>query len=148
MKVNEASSLVRLIRETSLFDLMLVSLIVLPIYLSSWNFLLKQFDEALWQMETEILLGLVALYFVALFLMKFGQSKEDKQRIALHKIMSYYKARGWTRMSFERIQGSIDERFDQTFLEALVNQFPTEITTGKIKGGKKGIVVLGQEDKE
>lgn len=48
-------------------------------------------------------------------------------------------------MSFERIQSSIDSSYSEDFLNKLVNKYPTEITTGKIKGGKTGIVILEQE---
>lgn len=148
MKVKEANSLIQLIRETSIFDLFIVSIIILPIYLTSWNVLLKQYNNKLWENETLVFFILIGIYFIAITIMKFGQSKNDKNRTALQKLTSYYNLRRWTRMSFERIQSSIDSSYSEDFLKKLVNEYPTEITTGKIKGGKIAIVILDQETED
>lgn len=148
MKTREAISIIDLVKNSSFYELFFSSLIILPIYLGSWSFILKQFDSSLWGKETQLLISLIILYIVSLLILKFFQSKDHKLEIGMIKIRTYILSKNWQRMSFERIQKNIDSSYDMEFLKELLNKYPSEFRKGTIKGGKKALVIIEQEELE
>lgn len=148
MKLNEAKSLVDLIRNSKLYELFFISLIILPIYLGSWLLVLKQLRSDLWEWEVAILIGLVILYIGAISVMKIYQSKADKILNASLRIRSYLETRNWKKMSYERIRDKIDKSFDDELLDSITKKYTDVFTTTTIKVGKKGIKLKDEEEQE
>ncbi|MEQ6124390.1 hypothetical protein AAON49_09335 [Pseudotenacibaculum sp. MALMAid0570] len=146
MKINEAKSIIDIVRESSFGELFFTSLIILPIYLGSWVVVLKQIDNNLWGKNSLILLILVLAYVFTLIVMKHYQSKDKKIENASIKIRQYILSRNWTRMSYERVQKNIDSSFNQELIDSILDKYPEDFRVGTIKGGKKAIVVLGEEE--
>ncbi len=109
MRTKDANSLVNMVRDASIFDISLISVVVLPIFLESWSMLLKQFDPNMWNKEICILIVLILIYIISVILMKYGQSKESKLKTAYLRIRSHYFNEGLKR--YHQI-----EHFDATFL--------------------------------
>ena len=146
MKINEAKSIIDIVRDSSFGELFFTSLIILPIYLGSWVVVLKQVDKSLWGYNSLILLILILSYVLTLIVMKHYQSKDKKIENASIKIRQYILSRNWTRMSYERIQKNIDHSFNQELIDSILDKYPEDFRVGTIKGGKKAIVVLGEEE--
>ncbi|MFD2567020.1 hypothetical protein [Pseudotenacibaculum haliotis] len=146
MKINEAKSVIDIVRESSFGELFFTSLIILPIYLGSWIVVLKQINKTLWEKSSLVLILLVLAYILTLVIMKFYQSKDQKIEKASIKIRQYILSRNWTRMSYERIKKNIDHSFTPELIDNILNKYPEDFRIGTIKGGKKAIVVLGEEE--
>jgi len=148
MKTEEAKSIIDLVRNSTVYELLFTSLIILPIFLGSWVVVLKQLKADLWEAEVLILSFLVLFYIITLGIMKFYQSKDDKILHASIKIRSYINSKNWKRMSFERIERSIDNNFDSELLKKIIDKYPGEFRKGTIKGGKIALVLMDEEEDE
>ncbi|MBL4604614.1 MAG: hypothetical protein JKY02_02830 [Flavobacteriaceae bacterium] len=146
MKVQDAKSLVDIVRNSTFGELFFTSLIILPIYLGAWVLVLKQIDENLWNASFLVLLILIIAYIITLLIMKYYQSKDLKIERASLKIRAYLLSRNWTRMSFDRVQKNIDTTYGSELINRVINKFPEDFRIGTIKGGKKAIVVLDEEE--
>lgn len=146
MKVQDAKSLVDIVRNSTIGELFFTSLIILPIYLGAWILVLKQIDNHLWGSSFLVFAILIIAYIITLLIMKYYQSKDMKIEKASLKIRSYILSRNWTRMSFQRIQKNIDTTYNSDLILTIIDKFPEDFRIGTIKGGKKAIVVLDEEE--
>ena len=144
MKIEGAKSLINLIRNSTLYELFFVSIIVLPICLGSWTIVLKELG--LMTNGSGVLSILLLFYILTLGIMKFYQSKEDEIPQKSIRIRSYIISRKWTRMSFDRINKSIDHSFDDQLLNKIIEKYPEDFRVGTVKSGKKALVILGEEE--
>ncbi|QMU62854.1 MAG: hypothetical protein GKR88_00270 [Flavobacteriaceae bacterium] len=85
MKIQDAKSIVDVIRNATFGELFFTSLITLPIYLGSWVLVLKQIDKNLWGLSFYIFLILIAAYILTLIIMRYYQSKDMKVERASQK---------------------------------------------------------------
>ncbi len=145
MKIDDAKSIVDLIRNSTFGEIFFTSIIILPIYLASWILTLKLFNKKLWNEEITILVVLISGYIITLLILKFYQTKDQKIERASMKIRAYILSRNWTRMSFDRILTNIDTSYDSELLKLVLDKYPLDFRKGTIKGGKIAIVILGEE---
>ena len=148
MKPKDAESFLEFVREATIFDILLVSILLLPLYLGAWLVILDSVLSIGTEQKVWVLVVLFALYVVGIVLMKVGAGKEDKRRRAGIRIRNYLVGRGNTAISFERIRNVIDSSYSDDFLESVIDLFPDDLRLARIKGGKRGVGLLIEKEEE
>ena len=146
MKNLETKTLLETIREATIFDLFIISIFLLPFFLSSW---LALFDEWLNidpKNKNPLALLLFICYLIGIFLMKIGIRKVEKYEKAGKRIQNYLLARNKTAMSFDRTRKVIQKSYTDTFLLSVIDHFPEDLRIARIKGGKQGIGLISEQE--
>lgn len=138
MKINDLKSLHHWVRSASISEVVFVSALVLPLYLSFYSYTLENIYPQ-WKLAGT-LVGL-ALYLIGLIWMKFAQTREETNLHDLTRISRYITDKNFQFMSFEKI-AEIDPKFDEDRVRELIAHFPEHIRLAKLKDNKKGIKVL------
>ena len=146
MKLDEAKTILETVRKTSLFDLTLLSVIILPLLLGVWLNLLNNIIPVTLNQKIYFTLAIIVVYILGLTLMKIGVTKESKKKIAGTRIRNYLIGRNRQSMSFNRIREVIDKDYSDEYLKSVIDQFPKEFRFARIKGGKPGISLLMEEE--
>lgn len=148
MKPKDAESLLELVREATIFDILLISILLLPLYLGAWLVILDSVLSISTEQKVWVLVVLFALYVVGIVLMKVGAGKEDKRRRTGIRIRNYLIGRGNTAISFGRIRDKIDSSYSDDFLISVIDLFPDDLRLARIKGGKRGVGILIEKEEE
>lgn len=148
MKSNEINSFVGIIRQAKIYETLIVSLFVLPIYLGSWILILKQFDNTLWNHQLCILLILILIYIFGIIFFKYYQLREYKMEIAKDCISNYLLSKKWSIISFNRIRERINIKWSDEFLQSVIHRYNFEFRAAPIKGKKVGLRLLPTEEEQ
>lgn len=138
MKINDLKSLHQWIRSASISEVVFVSALILPLYLSLYSYALENIYPQ-WKLAG-VLFGLT-LYLVGLVWMKSVQTQEEDDVHDLTRISRYITDKNFQFMSFEKI-AEIDSAFTEDRVRELIAHFPEHIRLAKLKDNKKGIKVL------
>jgi len=139
--------IIRLLREASIFDLFLVSFLLLPFILERWVAILEGF-KATPETKTLWILGVVLAYVIGVIFMFIGTSRVRRRQNARDRVLKYLEGKKQTRASFDRIRRSVDQGFTDGFLHSVIAEFPNDLRRSRLKGAKKGIARIGEEDDE
>ena len=140
-------SVIDMIREASKKDLILVSLILLPIILGEWANFLNVFD--LFKQNSCYKLAAIIVVFVfyvfGLILMKCWDSPEEKHKRARHLIENRLKNKPGHRASFKNIRESVNPKYDDNFLRKLIDKNPIVFRPVRIKKYGAGIALVEEQ---
>ena len=140
----------RTIKEASPFDLFLISCLLLPFIFESWISALKELNAEEWIMYASLVIILVG-YIVGVALMLFGARRTKRKEDALKQVTNYLNSRDFRIMSFDRVRSAINGSYSDSFLDALVDEFPAELRRARLKGGRPGLGIIevsNAEDEE
>ena len=154
MNSKEARTLVDLVREAKWGELVLLTLLALPLVLNAWRDLLGSlpFLSSHDGWKVAIMIAIAALFIGGLALAKITKARDEKfARATLHVRTALLKreARPWA--SFDVIREKVDERYSHAFLKRLIDRNPgvfkrTEVKVGA--GTKPGIGLVPSEPKD
>lgn len=135
----EASQIFALIENSSFYEILLIAVILLPVYLGSWIYIFNQYNIQK-RVRPIILSSLLFVYIIGIFLYKIGYEDrisynkkhlEYKYEKASEKIIDFlnYTQVGvkdsiWEQVGFNETRLKIDTRYSEEFLEALVDKYP------------------------
>ena len=139
--------IIRILKEASIFDLFLVSFLLLPFILERWVTILDGFDA---KSLTKVawVIGVVVAYIIGVLVMFIGASGGRRRENGRDRILAYLQDKGHTRASFDRIRRSVDQSYTDGFLFAVIAQFPNDLRRSKLKEGKLGIAGIVEEDED
>lgn len=136
---DEASQIFSLVENSSFYELVLITLILLPLYLGSWIYILNQYNIK-GKKRPLILSSLMIVYVAGVFLYKVGYEDrlkdtevqlESKYNFAKSKIINFlnYTEPGikdsiWEIVGFNETKRKIDSRYTDEFLESLIDRYP------------------------
>lgn len=140
------SIILDLLRELSVADTILLTAALVPLYLgaifATIGFLSgTTATERIW---AAVLIGAVVTY--SLILYRVGIGLEDERRRAARLIRDYLLERRVSAVSFDRIGRVIDVSYTPEFLLSVIDYFPDELRLAKIKGGKRGVGLVIEEE--
>lgn len=92
-----------------------------------------------WHPEREEIWGTEAETMISEWIKGHIKERIDVQRTALSNIASYFKSKGFSVVSEERIKKSINESYDSYFLTSLIERYPVLLKRVTDKKGKPAI---------
>lgn len=150
MKFKDIRSIVDLIRDASRADLIIISLILLPILLGSWSIFLN--DVGYFDKHNEWKLGImtvvIIIYVLALIVMKCWDPHDEKLKRACLHVKHRLERRKGNRASFEAIREEVNQEYSNAFLEELIDNNPETFRTVRVKRGGEylpGITLIEDE---
>jgi hypothetical protein len=142
--VKEYSAILKALKEVSIFDVFLVSFLLLPFIFEAWLTVLEKLKAT----DTTKLCSLAAVlifYVIGVIAMLVGNSRSKKRAVAKDQIIAYLQSKQLTFVSFARIRERINQSYDDDFLESLTVAFPQELRRAKLKGNNRGIGRIVEE---
>jgi len=144
MRVNQLKSIHNWIRNTNTSEILFVSALIMPAYLSLYNYVINQIKPE-WK---ESILGIaIIIYIIGVIWMKNSQSREEQNKKDLLVIKNNILDKGFQFMSFEKIK-EIDKKYTEDKIRELIFIYPNELRLAKLKKDKKGIKILNIEEEE
>lgn len=143
----DPKTILNTLKETSPFDVFLISFLLLPFVFEAWVGVLEklEFDiSAKYWSLTIILVG----YIIGVISMLHGTNKQKEREAARDQIIQYLTRKERKMMSFERIRSNINQAYTDAFLEKLPSCFPSLIGKAKLKGGKPGLARIIESESE
>lgn len=145
MKVDESKSLIMIIKEAKIHELVIVTLVVLPIILGCWNFLITKLFSPTKEVNIYINIALIVIYIIGIIVMKTAETKNAKDNRA--KILITNHLLSFKQRSYQFIREKFGSEFTDDYLDYLIKKYPNEFRQQAIKGKGKGIA-LDIEEKE
>jgi hypothetical protein len=147
MNIKEARSILDMIRDAGKKELIILSLLLLPIILGGWVLFLNSLDflDQHNGLKLILILFLLALYFVGLISMKKTDTHKKRLERARYHVETRLKKRGGNRASFDAIRDEVNEDYSDDFLKELIEINPKIFVTCKIKrsdGNRDGITLV------
>lgn len=141
----DPKTILKTLKETSPFDLFLISFLLLPFVCDAW---LSVIDKlGLEQCARYYGLGIVVVaYFIGVIAVLLGSSRAKNREIARDQIIQYLTTKNYEMMSFERVRKNINRAYTNEFLESLVIHFPNKVRKARLKGSKLGIARIVESD--
>lgn len=145
MKPDEAKSVIRMIRDASSADLLLVSVLVLVPLLASFTVVLGGFPidptPKVWAV-----VAFVVLYVVLILAVKWVERKkqwDERAKDRIVRLIGKFRQR-----SFQYIRAKLGDEFTDECLQRLIDNYPRELRQQGIKGKGPGVgLVIEEEDK-
>jgi len=150
MDIKEVRSIVDMIRDAELEELIIVSLFLLPILLGAWSVLLNSLDflDQHSGFKLLIIFIILCLYVGGLVYMKKTDNEKERLKRARYHVETRLKKRGGNRASFDAIRNEVNEDYTDDFLKELIEMNPEVFGTCKIKrsdGQRDGITLVPVE---
>ena len=141
----DPKNILNTLKEASLFDLFLVSFLLLPFVFDAWlgvaEKLQLEVTAKYWS------LGVVFLFYVVgVVAMLQGSSRARRREIARDQVIQYLTAKNFEMMSYERVRKNINKAYTDELLESLVTHFPNDLRKAKLKGGKSGLARIMESE--
>ena len=152
MKTIEVKSIIDIIRDSETKELVIVSLLVLPILLGAWSVFLNsiEFLDGYEKWKFLAVCVLLIVYIGGLFYMKLTDTSKDKLKRARIHVETRLKKRGGHRASFDAIRDEVNENYSNKFLEKMIEMNPEIFDRCKVEGMdeyKPGITLVDIESK-
>lgn len=142
--MKDYSELLKVLKQASLFDVFVVSFLLLPFILQAWLEVLTKLSFTdtgkCWSVG-----AIVALYAFGIVAMINANSLNKKREVAKDQVIAYLQSKQFTLVSFDRIRECINSNYNDVFLETLTTAFPQELRRAKLKGGKRGLGRIVEE---
>jgi hypothetical protein len=150
MKLKEVRSVIDIIHDTSAADLVIVSVLLLPILLGSWLILINSI--AYFDQHDDLKLGVIfviaIIYVLGLIIMKWWDPPEEKLKRAKLHVKNRLEQRKGNRASYRAIREEVNEGYTDDFLKKLIDRNPETFRTVQVKRGGKylpGITLVEDE---
>ena len=142
--MKEYSAILKALKEVSIFDVFLVTFLLLPFIFEKWLAVLEKIGitetQKFWS-----LVAILAFYVIGVITMLVGNSRSMKRAVAKNQIIAYLQSKQFTLVSFASIRERINQSYDDEFLESLTVAFPQELRRAKLKGDKRGLGRIVEE---
>jgi len=145
--MKDFSSILKLLKEASPFDVFLISFIALPFVLSAW---LTIFEELGCQAKQLLipLVAVIAVYFAGICGMVVGTTREKKRDLAKDQIMTYLQSKGFVMMSLDMVRKKLNRSYTDSFLNSVIEAYPNDLRHARLKGSKRGVAIVAVETDE
>ena len=150
MKIKDVRSVIDIIRDSSISDLIIVSLFLLPILLGSWSIILIS-NSYLEKYDFWILIVLIVIsiiYIFGIIIMKCWDPPDEKIKRARLHVKNRLEQRRGNRASFMAIREEVNDEYTDDFLKKLIDKNPTTFRTVQVKRNKQympGITLVEDE---
>ena len=150
MNNKEVRSMIDMIRDADNKELVIVSLILLPIPLGAWSVFLNGLDfldqHPIWKL---MIIGILPVwYIVGLICIKKRDTQKEKLKRARYHVETRLRKRRGHRASFEAIRNEVNEDYSNDFLKKLIEENPEIFGTCRIKKGHKSGITLVEVESE
>jgi len=135
--MKEIDSILKVLKRASIFDIFLISFVLLPFVFQAWMKIFKDLDFQASTIE-KFLGGIAVLYVIFILLMFTGSGKAKRRELAKDQILGYLQSKNNMMMSFERIRERINTTYSDRFLDSVIDSFPTDLRHARLKGSKSG----------
>jgi hypothetical protein len=136
--MKDYSELLKVLKQASLFDVFVISFLLLPFLLQGWLEVLTKLaftdTERFWSVGVIIL-----LYVIGVIAMLVANNRNKKCEVAKDQVVAYLQSKQRTAVSFEKIRERISPSYNDAFLESLTTAFPQELRRARLKGGRRGL---------
>ncbi|HAB38598.1 MAG TPA: hypothetical protein DCE52_11495 [Rhodobacteraceae bacterium] len=144
MKLEDESKIRNMIRESSLWEISIVSVLILPTITGFWLSLLGIANDS--PERIKAILVVVIVYIISVGLAKFGQSKAAKQANQKRILVNRLLRRKNRKASFSNLVENSHDLLTDTVIQELITEFPKVFVPIKIKGKGKGVKLLEEEE--
>lgn len=136
--MKDYSDFLKTLKQASLFDVFVVSFLLLPFIVQAWLDVLSKLTVPdtgkYWAV-----LAVVVFYIVGVTAMLLANGRTKKREVAKDQVIAYLQSKGFTYASFDKFRERINTGYTDKFLESLPNSFPQELRCAKLKSGKRGL---------
>jgi len=147
VSIKDIRDIIDIIRDTTVSEILIVSLFLLPILLGIWAFFLNSLI-ALNNLNTIKLLIITIIfivYIIGIIWIKKADTEKEKLRRARFHILNRISKRTPKIGSFEFIRKEINQDYSDEFLNTLIDNYPETFQKQGIKGGKLGLGIIEEE---
>ncbi len=145
MILEDESKIRDMIMESGLWELALVSVLLLPIITGSWLSLLGISSDS--PERTTVIIVIVVIYIISLAFAKYGQSKTKKQTSQKRILINRLLQRKNRKASYYSLEENSHGFLNDAVIQKLVTEYPTVFVKIRIKGKGNGVKLL-EEDEE
>jgi len=153
--IKEISSILDLVKQSSVFDLFLISFLALPFVLQAWINILKDLGNSPSQMLVGVIVVIIA-YILGIVIMYAGVSRHRSKKLAKDQIVAYIKSLRelkpkTTMVRFVRLREKFGDNYSDQFLRSVIAEFPNELLPKTLKVTEKeeeGVGVLNWDASE
>ncbi len=136
--MKDYSDFLKTLKQASLFDVFVVSFLLLPFVVQAWLDALDKLSISITGKYWSVL-AVVVLYIIGVIAMLVANGRTKKREVAKDQVVAYLQSKGFTYASFDRFRERINTGYTDKFLESLANSFPQELRCAKLKSGKRGL---------
>ncbi len=142
--MKEIDPILKFLKEASVFDIFLISFLLLPFVFASWVTIFKELGYTPSSIE-KLLIGISLIYVLFIILMLVGMNKKKKREVIRDQIIGYLQSKNFTMMSFDRVRERINKTYSDGLLNSVIDYFPNELRRAKLKGGVSGVARIIEE---
>jgi len=146
MKTDEARSLIAIMREASTSDLILVSVVILPILLGAWAVVLETIFPEYPTVKSGGIIVAALVYLAGVIVMKLGEKHDD----GLLKARGYLRSRLLQRKnrtaSFESVVTNSHGLLTDELIERMIKEFPEVFVSCTVKPSRKGVKMFEEQE--
>jgi glucan phosphoethanolaminetransferase (alkaline phosphatase superfamily) len=142
--MKELDPILKFLKEASIFDIFLISFLLLPFVFASWVTIFEKLGYSPSSI-VKLLIVISLVYILFIILMLIGMNKKKKREVIRDQILGYLQSKNFTMMSFERVRERINKTYSDTLLNSVIDYFPNELRRAKLKGGLSGIARIIEE---
>lgn len=142
--MKEYSAILKALKQASIFDVFLISFLLLPFVFQAWlkvlaGLAVSRCGKFWWLAAVSI------LYVVGVVAMFLGSSRTKKREVAKDQVVAYLQGIEKTMVRLETIREKINPGYDDQFLESLTVAFPQELRRARLKGNRPGLARIVEE---
>ena len=145
--IKESSSILDLVKKATVFDLFLITILALPVLIQAWISILRDLGNSPTQITVGVIVVIIA-YIVGIVIMYAGVSRQRSRKLAKDEIVGYLNANKFTKMSFDRVRQKFGNDYSDSFLNSVIDEFPTTLRRATLKGNKVGVAVLADKEED
>jgi hypothetical protein len=141
-KLSELKSIHEWIRSTSNAEIFFVSLLVYPLFMGLYYWLIKILE--LYEYKNWILVVMTALYCISIIIMKSNQTLNERMEVDLLVIKNHSKTFRKEYIGFDKLL-EMDKNYTEKYLKKLIRKYPDELIIAEFSSEnsmKKGLKLL------
>lgn len=141
MDIENSEYILKLIAASSIYDLIIISLLILPILLGAWSSVIDTFLVIKPKYKKLTLILLLLIYVFGVLLSKYHGNKMQIANRQLAQVISYIcdKENGASAASYEQVRNNLGEQFTNDLLDALIENSSGGLIHKKFTGNAPGI---------
>jgi len=149
MKVDDIDSIVHLLKSISVWGMLFILLVILPLYIAAWAGIMKLLK--LNNINTKRFLLIVFTSFsIALIMLKIGVSRDQQKRLRADRVKRYLTTYGYTGRTFTGLIADTDPTTTASDYESIIQRFPEDFTVSYFRDStgtkfEKGLMITDKE---
>jgi hypothetical protein len=142
--MKDVDTILKWLKETSVFDSFLVSFLLLPFVFSWWVTIFKELGYVPSSIQW-LLIAIGVIYLLCICLMLYGMNRKKRREIIKDQILGYLQSNNFTRMSLDRVRERFNMSYSDSLIYSVIDQFPNKLRRATLKSGVEAVARIIEE---